>query len=371
MASMHLSILFSLLALFALPFCLSQEEQTEVRRRTIKPVARIVGSHQQRMGSNVPTREVVGERNLLVETFSISTSTDEVLLKQEIDDLEQTSHRVQTPQQPDCNNCCRGDFGYRYHQPIAGPPGLPGPPGIPGNHGNNGNNGATGQDGPKGEKGDKGDMGPRGERGHIGIKGEKGFPGVPSELQATFMASMATHFSNINSGIIFSSVETNIGNFFDVMTGRFTAPITGVYFFTFSMLKHEEVEDVYVYLMHNGNTIVSMYRVKLPDTRASKNTSLHVLVFALLLTTNYPDRYLPDYLNGALYPRCPTLAGTGLALPHYLSFESKGKQDTSGNNAVLKLSKDDEVWLRMGTGALHGDHQRYCTFCGFLLFETK
>ncbi|XP_072269920.1 complement C1q tumor necrosis factor-related protein 3 isoform X2 [Pyxicephalus adspersus] len=298
MASMGLSI-FCLLALFALPFCLCQDEQTEVRRRTIKPVAQIVGSRQQRTGSNEPTREVVGERNLLVETFSISTSTDEVL-KQE------------PPHQPDCSSCCRGDFGYRYQQPITGPPGLPGPPGIPGNHGNNGNNGATGKDGTKGEKGDKGDMGPRGERGHIGVKGEKGFPGVPTELQVAFMASMATHFSNVNSGIIFSSVETNIGNFFDVMTGRFTAPITGVYFFTFSMLKHEEVEDVYVYLMHNGNTIVSMY-----------------------------------------------------------SYETRGKQDTSSNNAVLKLSKDDEVWLRMGTGALHGDHQRYCTFCGFLLFETK
>ncbi|XP_018418970.1 PREDICTED: complement C1q tumor necrosis factor-related protein 3 isoform X1 [Nanorana parkeri] len=313
MASIRLSVLFCLLALFALPFCLCQDEQAEVRRRTKNPVAQIVGSRQQQTGSNVPAREVVGERNLLVETFSISTATDEVLMKQEVDDLEQTSHRVQqTPQQPDCNTCCRGDFGYRYHQPIAGPPGLPGPAGMPGNHGNNGNNGGTGQDGPKGEMGDKGDMGPRGERGHIGIKGEKGHPGIPSELQVAFMASMATHFSNINSGIIFSSVETNMGNFFDVMTGRFTAPIPGVYFFTFSMLKHEEVDDVYVYLMHNGNTIVSMY-----------------------------------------------------------SFESKGKQDSSGNSAVLKLSKDDEVWLRMGTGALHGDHQRYCTFCGFLLFETK
>ncbi|XP_053304122.1 complement C1q tumor necrosis factor-related protein 3 isoform X2 [Spea bombifrons] len=219
---------------------------------------------------------------------------------------------METPQQPDCNTCCRGDFGYRLHQAVAGPPGLPGPPGMPGNHGNNGNNGATGQDGPKGEKGDRGDMGPRGERGNSGLKGEKGYPGIPPELQVAFMASMATHFSNINSGIIFSSVETNVGNFFDVMTGRFSAPVTGVYFFTFNMLKHEEVEDVYVYLMHNGNTIVSMY-----------------------------------------------------------SYESKGKQDTSGNSAVLKLSKEDEVWLRMGTGALHGDHQRYCTFCGFLLFETK
>lgn len=43
------------------------------------------------------------------------------------------------------------------------------------------------------------------------------------------MASMATHFSNQNSGIIFSSVETNVGNFFDVMTGRFGAPVNGEY----------------------------------------------------------------------------------------------------------------------------------------------
>nr|CAE45998.1 hypothetical protein [Homo sapiens] len=162
---------------------------------------------------------------------------------------------------PDCSKCC---------------------------HGNNGNNGATGHE------------------------GEKGYPGIPPELQIAFMASLATHFSNQNSGIIFSSVETNIGNFFDVMTGRFGAPVSGVYFFTFSMMKHEDVEEVYVYLMHNGNTVFSMY-----------------------------------------------------------SYEMKGKSDTSSNHAVLKLAKGDEVWLRMGNGALHGDHQRFSTFAGFLLFETK
>ncbi|XP_006896870.1 PREDICTED: complement C1q tumor necrosis factor-related protein 3 [Elephantulus edwardii] len=160
---------------------------------------------------------------------------------------------------PDCSKCCHGDYGFRGYQ---GPPGPPGPPGIP----------------------DK----------------------------IAFMASLATHFSNQNSGIIFSSVETNIGNFFDVMTGRFGAPVSGVYFFTFSMMKHEDVEEVYVYLMHNGNTVFSMY-----------------------------------------------------------SYETKGKSDTSSNHAVLKLAKGDEVWLRMGNGALHGDHQRFSTFAGFLLFETK
>ncbi|XP_069483200.1 complement C1q tumor necrosis factor-related protein 3 isoform X2 [Ambystoma mexicanum] len=219
---------------------------------------------------------------------------------------------TETPTQHDCSTCCRGDFGYRGQFGPPGTPGPPGPPGMPGNHGNNGNNGATGHQGSTGEKGDKGDLGPRGERGNHGPKGEKGHPGIPTELQVAFMASMATHFTNVNSGIIFSSVETNVGNFFDVLTGRFSAPVTGVYFFTFSMLKHEEVAEVYVYLMHNGNIIISMH-----------------------------------------------------------SYEAKGNQDTSGNSAVLKLVKGDEVWLRMGTGALHGDHQRYCTFAGFLLFETR
>uniref|UniRef100_A0A669QLK8 C1q domain-containing protein n=1 Tax=Phasianus colchicus TaxID=9054 RepID=A0A669QLK8_PHACC len=192
------------------------------------------------------------------------------------------------PQNPDCSSCCRGDFGVRLYQ---GPPGPPGPPGMPGNHGNNGNNGATGQEGAKGEKGDKGDMGPRGERGHHGPKGEKGYPGIPPELQQeVVVCSVATSFYEENISVI----------------------ISGVYFFTFNMMKHEDVEEVYVYLMHNGNTVFSLY-----------------------------------------------------------SYESKGKADTSGNSAVLKLAKGDEVWLRMGNGALHGDHQRFSTFAGFLLFETK
>nr|XP_033785110.1 complement C1q tumor necrosis factor-related protein 3 [Geotrypetes seraphini] len=307
-------IKWHLLFLLVLPFCLCQDEHIEVRRRYYKPVVKVVQSHHQLTGNSSSSREMIGERSQPVNrTFDGNSSSDQNWLIPEVpvDDVtETTSDRVQVPsggqEQTDCSHCCRGDFAYRGYQ------GPPGPPGMPGNHGNNGNNGATGQEGQRGEKGDKGDLGTRGERGNQGLKGEKGHPGIPPELQVAFMASMATHFSNQNSGIIFSSVETNIGGFFDVMTGRFGAPVTGVYFFTFSMLKHEDVDDVYVYLMHNGNTMISMY-----------------------------------------------------------SFEMKGKQDTSGNSAVLRLSKDDEVWLRMGTGALHGDHQRYCTFAGFLLFETK
>ncbi|XP_011807967.1 PREDICTED: complement C1q tumor necrosis factor-related protein 3 isoform X1 [Colobus angolensis palliatus] len=313
-------VYWQLLALFFLPLCLCQDEYMEVSGRTNKVVARIVQSHQQ-TGRSGSRREKVRERSHpKTGTVDNNTSTDlkslrpDELPHPEVDDLAQiTPFWGQSPQTgglpPDCSKCCHGDYSFRGYQ---GPPGPPGPPGIPGNHGNNGNNGATGHEGAKGEKGDKGDLGPRGERGQHGPKGEKGYPGIPPELQIAFMASLATHFSNQNSGIIFSSVETNIGNFFDVMTGRFGAPVSGVYFFTFSMMKHEDVEEVYVYLMHNGNTVFSMY-----------------------------------------------------------SYETKGKSDTSSNHAVLKLAKGDEVWLRMGNGALHGDHQRFSTFAGFLLFETK
>uniref|UniRef100_S4RG51 C1q and TNF related 3 n=1 Tax=Petromyzon marinus TaxID=7757 RepID=S4RG51_PETMA len=219
--------------------------------------------------------------------------------------VEDTEHAVDRPHGPDCGRFLNapGPRGY---------PGSMGPPGIPeGNHGNNGNNGLPGREGSKGDKGDKGDLGTRGERGVSGPKGEKGQAGVPSELKIAFMASMATHFTNQNSGIIFSSVEANLGNYFDIITGRFNAPVTGVYYFTFNMLKHEDVEETVVYLMHNGNTVITLF-----------------------------------------------------------SYEVKGKHDTAGNSAVLRLKEGDEVWLRLGNGGIHGDHQRFSTFCGFLLFET-
>ncbi|XP_034956542.1 complement C1q tumor necrosis factor-related protein 3 isoform X2 [Zootoca vivipara] len=297
---------WSLLALLLLlRFCLCQDEDTEVSRRYNNPVAKVLQSHHQTGQKGSSSRELFRQRSRLVEWTvenddGNSPSPDQNALKPET-----IQSGPQSP--PECG--CRGDFGFRGYQ---GPPGPPGPAGMPGNHGNNGNNGAPGTEGAKGDKGDKGDIGLRGERGHHGPKGEKGYPGIPPELQVAFMASMATHFSNQNSGIIFSSVETNVGNFFDVMTGRFGAPVNGVYFFTFNMMKHEDVEEVYVYLMHNGNTVFSLY-----------------------------------------------------------SYESKGKTDSSSNSAVLKLAKGDEVWLRMGNGALHGDHQRFSTFAGFLLFETK
>ncbi|XP_072920289.1 uncharacterized protein [Hemitrygon akajei] len=310
---------WSLLFFFFLPFCLCQEEYSEVSVNIIANLTKVVENNDTSRYLKSQQTEAKNHPNRVDSRPSAAAKTEKNQKKPKRKKIEtkvieqptsvsiQEQHEVvDRPSRLECTHCCyRGEPGPR------GWPGPPGQSGIPGNHGNNGNNGLPGREGTKGVQGNKGDMGPRGERGIQGIKGEKGQAGIPSELKVAFMASMATHFTNQNSGIIFSSVETNVGSYFDVMTGRFSAPIAGVYFFIFNMMKHEDVEETTVYLMHNGNAVITMF-----------------------------------------------------------SSESKGKHDSAGNSGVLKLDTGDEVWLRMGNGALHGDHQRYCTFSGFLLFES-
>ena len=42
--------------------------------------------------------------------------------------------------------------------------------------------------------------------------------------------------------LLFDTLVTNVGTGYDVITGKFTAPVTGVYLFTFSVNKY--VKDV-------------------------------------------------------------------------------------------------------------------------------
>lgn len=58
----------------------------------------------------------------------------------------------------------------------------------------------------------------------------------------------------------------------------------GVYFFTFSMMKHEDVEEVYVYLMHNGNTVFSMYRYVRSSITGRAYYSRFVLAYLVRLS---------------------------------------------------------------------------------------
>lgn len=86
-----------LLALFFLPFCLCQEEYMEVSRRSYKPVAKVLQSHHQTGHKSSRSREILNQRRQLIEwTVDNSTSTDQKVLRSEVDDVElTTSDRVQ------------------------------------------------------------------------------------------------------------------------------------------------------------------------------------------------------------------------------------------------------------------------------------
>jgi len=90
-------ISWHLLALIFLPFCLCQEEYMEVSRRSYKPVAKVLQSHHQTGHKGSRSREILKQRSQLIEwTVANSSSTDQNVLRPEVDDVElTTSDRVQ------------------------------------------------------------------------------------------------------------------------------------------------------------------------------------------------------------------------------------------------------------------------------------
>ena len=246
-----------------------------------------------------------------------------------------------TPDTQTCNSCCQG------------PSGIPGIPGAPGNHGNNGMSGPAGPSGNNGLSGLKGDAGPTGdpgERGEIGPSGvgeagpqgprgppgkmgpsgptgllgpsgpsgDRGEPGIPAPPvvlpNTTHVAFYAVLNGNIataeaNQVVIFDSVMTNVGNTFDQSTGKFTCPINGVYWFSYSANKLEDGSFFEINLMKDQEIV------------------------ALAVSTN-----------------------------------GNGHQQIS-QSALLELNVGSQVWLAMDDNNDKVYGAKRSTFAGYLLFE--
>ncbi|KAG2457058.1 ADIPO protein, partial [Polypterus senegalus] len=187
---------------------------------------------------------------------------------------------------------------------LAGIPGMPGSQGLPGR---------DGRDGAYGPKGEKGDPGPRGERGLIGPPGKVGPPGSFIQQEQLigvvgFHVGLKDGFPTPGSPIIFPHVWYNDQDAYSTESGMFTAPLSGLYFFTYHITVFKT--DMWVTLRKNSGIIQYTYNSN-------------------------------DF--------------------------SKSLQ--ASGSSLLKLNKGDQIWLQVheNRNGLYADNDDDTTFSGFLL----
>ncbi|XP_032880510.1 complement C1q-like protein 2 [Amblyraja radiata] len=199
---------------------------------------------------------------------------------------------------------------------IPPPPFIQGPKGEPGR---------TGKPGPRGPPGEAGLPGPRGPPGEKGDLVKSGFPAltasggqVTGALSATALTSPKIAFyvglKSPHEGyevLKFDDVVTNLGNYYDSTTGKFTCAVPGIYFFTYHVLMR-------------GGDGTSMW------ADLCKNGQVRASAIAQDADQNY---------------------------------------DYASNSVVLHLDSGDEIYIKLDGGKAHGgNNNKYSTFSGFILY---
>lgn len=103
--------------------------------------------------------------------------------------------------------------GKKIKSGLRGPPGIPGPPGVRG---------------PPGEPGKPGPQGPPGP-------GPGGYSPSLYIPKIAFYAGLRKQHEG-SEILKFDDVVTNVGNYYEPSTGKFTCPLPGIYFFTYHVL---------------------------------------------------------------------------------------------------------------------------------------
>ena len=164
----------------------------------------------------------------------------------------------------------------------------------------------TGTTGPVGQSGPPGLMGPKGERAEAG-------PAPIRQTSAFTVILASSQTGNVGDILLFPTIRSNIGNDFNVATGKFTCRIRGVYLFSFHIMFDDNSGPTRIQLKKDGERIVSVYNDDRDQTYA-----------------------------------------------------------TESNGAILELDVGDEVWLEFvrSSGTVHDNsNNHYTSFSGFLLQE--
>ncbi|XP_005532868.1 PREDICTED: complement C1q-like protein 4 [Pseudopodoces humilis] len=191
--------------------------------------------------------------------------------------------------------------------PAASPP--PFPPG------------ARGEPGRKGRAGLRGPPGPPGPRGPPGEPGRPGPPGPPGPGPGGYIPSFYSPKIAFYAGLRkphegyevlrFDDVVTNVGNYYEPSSGKFTCPLPGIYFFTYHVLmRGGDGTSMWADLMKNG------------QVRASA-----------------------------------------------IAQDADQNYDYASNSVILHLDVGDEVFVKLDGGKVHGGNtNKYSTFSGFIIY---
>ncbi|XP_070824694.1 complement C1q-like protein 4 [Chaetodon trifascialis] len=178
--------------------------------------------------------------------------------------------------------------GKKIKSGLRGPPGIPGPPGARG---------------PPGEPGKPGPQGPQGP-------GPGGYSPSLYTPKIAFYAGLRKQHEG-SEILKFDDVVTNVGNYYEPSTGKFTCPLPGIYFFTYHVLMR-------------GGDGTSMW------ADLKKNGQVRASAIAQDADQNY---------------------------------------DYASNSVILHLDVGDEVCVQLDGGKVHGGNtNKYSTFSGFLIY---
>ncbi|XP_059693761.1 LOW QUALITY PROTEIN: complement C1q-like protein 4 [Haemorhous mexicanus] len=195
---------------------------------------------------------------------------------------------------------------YPELPPASPPPFLPGAKGEPGRKGRSGLRGPPGPPGPRGPPGEPGRPGPPGPPG----PGPGGY--IPSfySPKIAFYAGLRKPHEGYEV-LRFDDVVTNVGNYYEPSSGKFTCPLPGIYFFTYHVLmRGGDGTSMWADLMKNG------------QVRASA-----------------------------------------------IAQDADQNYDYASNSVILHLDVGDEVFVKLDGGKVHGGNtNKYSTFSGFIIY---
>ena len=123
------------------------------------------------------------------------------------------------------------------------------------------------------------------------------------------------------SNIILPSDTINIGSHYDNTTGRFTVPIAGTYFFTWSFLGNTASTKYRYYLYKNGSELDGGVHTRLVGSGSQYDANATGNWIGPAAVGDYFNiRYIADNGSTASYPGANTSLATTPSSAHYSKF---------------------------------------------------